>query len=350
MKRNNRTPTTDVDVPDFDRLLPPILALACDEREATIARYLMLKAETQAAAVTYAGILRRILRWFAARKLPVLAATRDDVVDWWATTRGLAPSTRASLLAKLRAMYAEARRRKMIADDPTEGIAMPRRESWHDTPALTLDQFRRLLASLVAELGHPERGLIALRDLAIIALMSRLCLRCNEVHWLRWKYFTVRDERPIVDFTGKFHKRGVLYVPDDVDRTLFHWRSAYERQVGVEMQRYDPLFVGLSPAAIREARARKPGRLLRPLTRVTLYLVVTGRLRDIGISGDRFSPHCLRATGATLAFEGGADLVEVQALLRHASVETTRKFYVKHVDQLAQPAMDKMPFRFEAGQ
>ena len=143
--------------------------------------------------------------------------------------------------------------------------------------------------------------------------------------------------------------RGKLFLPEDVLASLQDWRTSFTVQTGVDLHPYDPVFVGLSAARIRQAQARKPGTALRPLSNAALYDIVVGRLRDVGLDGPRYAPHCLRATGATLALEGGADLVECQALLRHANADTTRKFYLKRVDELAQPGMDAMQIRVDFG-
>jgi integrase/recombinase XerD len=63
------------------------------------------------------------------------------------------------------------------------------------------------------------------------------------------------------------------------------------------------------------------GRYERRLSRMAIYL----RISRIAIAalGKHVSPHFLRHGFATALVEGGADIRDVQALMRHASVDTT---------------------------
>lgn len=139
---------------------------------------------------------------------PSLAPTRNDLRRWWGSVAGFSPSTRGHLLGMVRAFYAEAVERTWVVADPSKGIRAPHRENDDETPALTREEALRLIASIRAECDHPERGIIARRDLAIVAVMLRMCLRCNEVHWLRWRALQTLDGRRVLKFLGKFRKWG----------------------------------------------------------------------------------------------------------------------------------------------
>ena len=47
-------------------------------------------------------------------------------------------------------------------------------------------------------------------------------------------------------------------------------------------------------------------------------------LRGMGLTGELFAPHALRATAATNALLHNADIAKVQEWLGHASIQTTR--------------------------
>lgn len=70
--------------------------------------------------------------------------------------------------------------------------------------------------------------------------------------------------------------------------------------------------------------------------------MVTRRLRDVGLTGDRMSPHALRASGAVLAYHGGASLVEIKKLLRHSSMETTMRYLQQLLGGAAAAAIAKI--------
>jgi integrase len=132
-------------------------------------------------------------------------------------------------------------------------------------------------------------------------------------------------------------------------RKVNDFREAFEAATGTKLGLSDPLILGVSSHDLRVARSRRRGQPLRPLARATIYQAMVDRLAQIGL-GDipRMGPHALRATGATLAYEAGATLIECQRLLRHASIETTRQFYLKRIDEKGGDDMAKMPFRVTA--
>ena len=59
--------------------------------------------------------------------------------------------------------------------------------------------------------------------------------------------------------------------------------------------------------------------------------MVVRRALDAGLEGPRFAA-CLRATAATLAYEYGADVLRIQAMLRHVSLVTTQ-IYIKRAEE-----------------
>lgn len=63
------------------------------------------------------------------------------------------------------------------------------------------------------------------------------------------------------------------------------------------------------------------GRWGRPLTRQQIYYIVRDVAQDA--LGKRVSPHMARHGFATALVEGGADIRDVQVLMRHAYVDTT---------------------------
>jgi integrase len=78
-----------------------------------------------------------------------------------------------------------------------------------------------------------------------------------------------------------------------------------------------------------EVRSRAPGRLFTgqrgPLTVSGITQVVLAVGAAAGLPGLR--PHRLRHTYATRLRQGGADVAQVQALLGHASVETSSRYF-----------------------
>ena len=69
------------------------------------------------------------------------------------------------------------------------------------------------------------------------------------------------------------------------------------------------------------------GSTQKPLTAEGVYRCVVKRwAREMGLNVEGFCTHSLRATAATAALDGGADLAQVQGWLGHANVSTTRLY------------------------
>lgn len=92
---------------------------------------------------------------------------------------------------------------------------------------------------------------------------------------------------------------------------------------------------------------RPAGRFLwgRPLTRGAVRNIFLDRCAEVGIEakGRRLSPHILRHSLATHLLQGGADIRQVQLLLRHRSIATTEMYLHADVDRLGSVLIRKSP-------
>ncbi len=92
------------------------------------------------------------------------------------------------------------------------------------------------------------------------------------------------------------------------------------------------------------AKARAAGRLL-PNSWVDpkdISRIVKRRFAAVGIVHDGMAAHSLRATAAVLAYQAGADLLEIQQLLRHKSLDTTRIYLSWILPQASDAAIDSI--------
>lgn len=338
-------PGTVLDYTPFDRyaILEKILArmsAAPSEVLHGLARDMVRGCKTDGAVISYGQELLFYLRWCAQEGVSPLEATSEDADAYAAWIHGYAQGTQNLKLLVARLLFKKAIARKLVDENPFANVNMPNRSPQTLTPSLAKEQVERLLCSIQAGFDHPEEGLTAKRDYAIIRLMVRMCLRTTETASLRWGRFQEVEGRMRVSFMGKGKKPAHLFVPDDVWPVLQCWKRAYEREHGVELGPRDPVFLPLSSRARRLARERKGLSPLGQLGRRYVYGVVTGRLADVDIRGDRMSPHALRATGAVLAYKAGATLPQIQALLRHSSIETTMIYLASMMGSAATDAMN----------
>ena len=69
----------------------------------------------------------------------------------------------------------------------------------------------------------------------------------------------------------------------------------------------------------------------RPLSDVMVSRIVKFYLNKIGIDDKYYTCHSLRHTAAILSLKSGASIYDVQQMLGHTSIETTR-IYLRAID------------------
>jgi len=151
-------------------------------------------------------------------------------------------------------------------------------------PRLSLEQVQRLIQ---ASRNAKER--------AVVLTLLDSGLRRSEVCNLRWADVNLETGIILVR-SGKGRKDRLAVVGVKTRRALLKWR----RQTRHEAQ--DTVFF-LKPSGLR------------------------GLLRRLGDrAGFRASPHMFRRSFASLSHAGGMDLISLQALMGHASLEQTRAY------------------------
>lgn len=169
--------------------------------------------------------------------------------------------------------------------------------------ALSADQARRLV-DVTQDTAH-ERGLVGLRDVAIIELLYASGIRVGELTGL--DVDDVDVERRVVRVFGKGRKERSVPFGAPAATALDDW---------VRVGRPSLATQGSGPAMFLGARGgRVDPRVVRQLVH-RMVAEVEGA-PDVG-------PHGLRHTAATHLLAGGADLRSVQEILGHSSLATTQ--------------------------
>jgi integrase/recombinase XerD len=171
-----------------------------------------------------------------------------------------------------------------------------------------------------------------LRDRAILTLMAYCALRTVEVHRANIKHLHTQGDRLILDVQGKgrLEADAFVVIPRPQEHHLRAW--ATQRAHIQPNGRDDPLFVSLSN---RSYGARLASRAIR--------WMVKRRYREAGVMGARKTTHSLRHTAITTVIRQGGSLLQVQAMARHADVNTTLG-YVHEVSRLDHPAEDLIDY------
>jgi site-specific recombinase XerD len=189
----------------------------------------------------------------------------------------------------------------------------------HKRSALTVSEVRAVLDTC-------DRA----RDLAIIALMAYCGLRTIEIHRANIDGLGTEGERMVLKVQGKGRVEAdeIAIIPRSQEPIIRAWLS--------ERRRLDPkspaLFVSLSN---RTQGERLSTRAIRD--------IITGHFEKAGVIGETKTTHSLRHTAITQAIKNGGSPMQVQAMARHASFDTTLG-YIHEVNRVENPAEDLITY------
>jgi integrase/recombinase XerC len=215
-----------------------------------------------------------------------------------------AKSTIGRKLAALRSFFRYLVRTGVIATNPGEAVATPRKEKYLPK-TLSVDEACSLMETPAAS------GPLSLRDRAIVDTLYSCGLRVGELVALNVGH--IDFEQSLVRVIGKGRKERIVPVGSKARAAL----SDYLAERGTPLDG-EALFLNHRGGRLsaRSVERNLKGRLLQAQI-----------LKDI-------SPHALRHSFATHLLDGGADLRAIQELLGHASLSTTQKYTQVSVDRL----------------
>jgi integrase/recombinase XerD len=219
---------------------------------------------------------------------------------------GLAPPSVARCLVAVKMFYRFLKLEGRVRQSAVDLLSSPR--LWERVPqVLSPEVVDRLLAAPTPEDRY------YLRDRALLETLYATGTRASEVVSLQLA--DLHLEHGFCKCHGKGNKQRVVPLGSKAQEALREYLTELRPQLCVR----DPSvpWVFLSRGG-------------RPLTRITLWLLVKKYVRRAGITG-KVSPHTLRHSFATHLLEGGADLRTVQELLGHANIRTTQHY--THVDR-----------------
>lgn len=151
------------------------------------------------------------------------------------------------------------------------------------------------------------KGLVALRDTAILELLFATGMRVSELAGLKIESINLkRDEFTI---RGKGDKVRIVFLSDSA-------KDAIRTYLAARRDASEHMFVA-------HDRAKGGRGEVGPLTSRSIQRLVEHYAKAAGIT-KRITPHTLRHTFATDLLMNGADIRSVQSLLGHASITTTQ--------------------------
>jgi integrase/recombinase XerD len=255
---------------------------------------------TPATVEAYGRDLARFAQFACGRSVSAAEAVRPiDVLDFLVhlTDSKLSARSQARRLVALRQLFRFLKAERIIGQDPTEDIDLPR--FGRKLPDyLTVEEVDRLLAA-------PDRSTPrGARDAAMLETLYATGLRVSELVKLRMR--DVSFDAGYLLTAGKGRKERLVPIGE---AALASVRSYVETVRGV--------FTGTR--AVDTLFLTHHGRAM---TRQGFWKLLGRYARAAGIR-KRISPHKLRHSFATHLVERGADLRAVQAMLGHADIGTT---------------------------
>jgi len=259
-------------------------------------------------SAAYRSDLAQLLNFAVSEKGEGVSADDVDHLFLRRYLAGLAKDTKKSSigrkLAAIRSFFRFLLRRGILARNPAELIATPRKEQrlpFH----LDIDQATTLMEA------PDEEQKYALRDRAILELLYSSGLRVSELTGLNIGELDLAAG--MVRVTGKGGKERIVPVGSRALEAVTEY---------LEQRWSDPV----TGALFLNSRGDR-------INRRSVARVVDSHVMMIA-AFKRISPHTLRHTFATHMLEGGADLRAIQELLGHASLSTTQKYTHVSIDRL----------------
>lgn len=204
----------------------------------------------------------------------------------------------ARTLAAVRSLHAFLQLDGVADANPAVHLATPKRErKLPDT--LTQGEVDRLLGAV------EEDTIAGQRDLAMLELLYSAGLRISELLDLDMEDIDLGERT--VRARGKGSKTRIVPIGRLAGRAIERWIQDGRVQVNPD-----------GPQLFTNLRGQR-------LSRQGGWKIIRARAAKAGLAG-RVHPHTLRHSFATHLVEGGADLRVVQALLGHASVNTTQVY------------------------
>jgi integrase/recombinase XerD len=259
--------------------------------------------------MTYRRALKAFFTWISSsgRVDRVNALTRFDMLAYKEDLgRTKSVATANLYLFVVRSFYAWLAENRLCRNI-TNRVRSFRVHANHAKDCLTVDQLRSILRGI--DCGTVKGK----RDYALVNLMARTGLRDIEV--ARARICDLRDKAgsSVLWVQGKGRAEAdafVLLVPEAL-LPIKKWLAAH-----VAAQGDAPLF----PALVG-------GNAGGHMTSRSISRIVKQAMRRVGIDSDRLTPHSLRHTAISLAIEGGASLIQAQAMARHTKPETTMVYF-----------------------
>jgi len=261
-------------------------------------------------ADTYKKATKQFMKYLAENGIS--EPTRETVINWREYLRAEhKPTTIQLYLTAVKLFFTWLEQEGLYKNiaNKVKGVKI---QKGHKKDSLTSNQSKEVLSDIDTTTAKGKR------DFAIVALLLTTGLRTIEI-----VRADVADLRTVGDSTvlfiqgkGRDEKSEYVKVAPQVEKALREYLKTRD-----SLNDNEPLFTSTS-------NENKGGRL----TTRTISKIAKTSLVNAGLNSDRLTAHSFRHTAGTLALLNGAELTQVQQLLRHNNINTTM-VYLHSIDR-----------------
>lgn len=219
---------------------------------------------------------------------------------------GYNPKSQARLLSGIRGFYNFLLLEDYISTNPADLVEAPKIQ--RNLPEILSEEE---IDSLLSEIDRSTKE--GERNRVIIETLYGCGLRVSELITLKISDLFLLES--VIKVQGKGDKQRYIPLADSTKSIIKYYLDEIRSDFPFISGEEDTLFVN---------------RRGKQLTRVMIFTIIKQLVEKAGIN-KKISPHTFRHSYATHLLEGGADLLDIQQLLGHASIATTEIYL--HTEQ-----------------
>lgn len=178
--------------------------------------------------------------------------------------------------------------------------------NYSTTRCLTTSEVKQLIGAT------NEDSIIDMRDKLIIMLLSTTGMRREEIVSIKIGDIFKNSGKNCAEIIGKGDKsRYIVFAP-----IVFEMIEKYLEYRGLTFEDKDEFLI------VNHARNYDN----KQLSTISIYNIIKKHSSMAGINPESISPHSLRHSFITISLENGAKIEDVQDMVGHASMNTTRRY------------------------
>lgn len=217
-------------------------------------------------------------------------------------------------VSAIRSLFRWLKEGGLLDSDPAASVRAPKHSvQVGKTPVLAGSEAALILDRITLELDQKPDDVVALRDRALIAVMTFALARISAAVGMTVGDVFLQEKRHHVRLREKGGKHHIMPLHHEAEDYLL----AYIEAAGIRNELLSPLFRAF------DVENSTLGR--RALSRIKAWEMVQRRAKAAGIATD-ICNHTFRATGITTFLENGGTLEKAREMAVHASIRTTQLY------------------------